>query len=250
MTRVTGLFRHPIKGVGREPLDTVTLTAGKTMPGDRVWAILLDRAKIDATHQGWAHCANFLRGAMVPSLVAVSARTGTDETLHLSHPALDDLSVDLNDPADAVRLLGWVGQLIPPTRSQPAVLLATPDRGMTDTKTPTVSIMSEASLRAMSQKAGHSFDAGRFRGNIWLNEGLAPWEEHEWIGRDITVGGTTLRVVGRIERCRSTTASAITGHEDFDTLHHLNSAWGHQDFGVHAEVVSGGALSVGDKVTV
>lgn len=249
MIRVTGLWRHPIKGVGREALDAVTLSAGRTMPGDRVWAIVHDAARIEADHTGWARCANFLRGASARRLMAVTARTEHVAVVTLSHPDRDDLTVDLSDPAGAAQLLDWVRPLIPAERAQPSRLLATPDRGVTDSEAPTVSIMSEATLRAMSDKAGHELDAGRFRGNIWLDGDLAPWEEHDWIGRDITMGGARLHILGRIERCKSITANSLTGREDFDALRHLNAVWGHQDFGLHAEVISDGDVAIGDEVT-
>ena len=42
--RVSALWRHPIKGHGVEPVEGVTLTAGATMPWDRVWAIAHEAA--------------------------------------------------------------------------------------------------------------------------------------------------------------------------------------------------------------
>ena len=39
------LWRHPIKGHGREALETVDLTEGRTMPWDRRWAVAHEAAK-------------------------------------------------------------------------------------------------------------------------------------------------------------------------------------------------------------
>jgi uncharacterized protein YcbX len=50
----------------------------------------------------------------------------------------------------------------------------------------------------------------------------------------------------RITRCKATTVSPATGRPDADTLGALESGWGHQDFGIYAEVIEGGRVAVGD----
>ena len=65
---VTDIWRHPLKSHGREALDSVTMIAGQTMPGDRVWAVAHDASKADGSQ--WAPCANFTRGAKAPQLMA------------------------------------------------------------------------------------------------------------------------------------------------------------------------------------
>ncbi len=75
MANVTNLWRHPIKGVGREQLETVSLTTGKTMPWDRHWAIAHTDAKVDLASPEWARCMNFARAARGYRLMAVSSQT-------------------------------------------------------------------------------------------------------------------------------------------------------------------------------
>ncbi|MGI9393180.1 MAG: hypothetical protein ACR2OY_00900 [Boseongicola sp.] len=48
-------------------------------------------------------------------------------------------------------------------------------------------------------------------------------------------------------RCKATMANPDTGRRDLDTLGLLDDL-GHQEFGVYAEVIEGGTLSVGDAV--
>ena len=54
----------------------------------------------------------------------------------------------------------------------------------------------------------------------------------------------------RITRCKATTVNPETGRIDADTLGALEAGWGHQDFGVYAEVISGGPVAVGDAVSL
>jgi uncharacterized protein YcbX len=84
----------------------------------------------------------------------------------------------------------------------------------------------------------------RWRGNIWL-DGLGPWQEFEWLGRDIRIGSALLRVRERTDRCPATTANPDTGQRDADTLGALRH-WGHMDFSVRAEVIEDGEIAIGD----
>ena len=71
---VTHLWRHPIKAHGAESVDRTVLTAGRTMPWDRVWAIGHEAAKPDSDADGWRPCVNFSRGAKSPELMAIGAQ--------------------------------------------------------------------------------------------------------------------------------------------------------------------------------
>ena len=39
LSRVAALYRYPVKGLSPEPLPTVALDVGQTLPGDRAFAI-------------------------------------------------------------------------------------------------------------------------------------------------------------------------------------------------------------------
>jgi hypothetical protein len=110
-------------------------------------------------------------------------------------------------------------------------------------------VLNLASLRVLSARLGRDLSMHRFRGNLWL-EGLAPWEEFDLIGRDITIGPVRLTVRQRITRCKATTANPETGRFDSDTLGALQDGYGHQDFGVYAEVTSDGRIETGMAVTL
>jgi len=58
-----------------------------------------------------------------------------------------------------------------------------------------------------------------------------------------------LRIRERTERCRATTANPKTGERDIEMLRILKG-WGHQDFGVYAEVIETGPVFIGDQVKV
>ena len=237
------IWRHPIKGIGAERLDAVTLAEGLPLPLDRAWAVL--EVGGDAT-DGWRSCRNFLRGAKGPSLMAVMARTeGT--LIHLSHPDLDDIAIDTN--GDPQALFDWLKPIYPENRQPAASFVTSPAIGMADSNYASISIVNHASRRALSQKVGKDLDPRRFRGNLWI-DGMAPWEEFDLIGKTLTIGDTRLEIIERNTRCRATEANPDTGKRDANTLRALEDGWGHQDFGVYAMVRHGGPITAGDTVTL
>jgi uncharacterized protein YcbX len=247
LATVGNLWRHPIKGHGVEAVPATVLAAGATMPWDRVWAIAHEAARVDPAAHAWAPCANFSRGAKSAALMAIRARV--DEaagTVTLNHPHRDPITVDPDRPDDAERLIAWVRPLADPGRARPAFVVRANGRGMTDSDFPSVSLLNRASLKALSARIGRPLAMERFRGNVWL-DGLAPWEEFDLVGRDLRVGAAILRVREPITRCKATTVDPATGVSDADTLGTLQAGWGHQDFGVYAEVIEGGRVGLGDS---
>ena len=242
---VTNIWRHPIKAHGREALQAVTLIAGRTMPWDRAWAVAHELSK--ATNDAWSPCAGFSRGSKAPNLMAINATLDeASETLSLTHPDRPDLTFHPDSEAD--KLVEWVAPLMPTDRAASARIVRVPSRGMTDSDFPSVTLCNLSSHRAVEEQIGHSLSIQRWRGNIWF-DGFAAWEEFDWMGKDIQIGGAILRPRERTDRCLATAANPTTGVRDADTLGALKH-WGHQDFSVRAEVIQGGDITIGDSVAL
>lgn len=240
------IVRHPIKSHGREDLASVLMTAGQGLPFDRHWAVAHDAAKLVA---GWNPCVNFARGAKAPGLMAISARLNEAAmTVTLTHPDKADLTFQPDSPDDLPRFLHWVQGLNPAGRAQPDRII-TGGVAMTDTDFPSVSLFGLASNRDLSSRMGQDLSPHRWRGNLWL-DGIAPWAEFDWVGRDVQIGNAVLHVQERIMRCKATSANPDTGQIDADALGALQGGYGHQEFGVYARVISGGLIGLGDPVTV
>ena len=245
--RLAHLCRHPIKSAGYEGLASVVLTPGQPLPWDRAWAVTHAGAGFDGAPDGWAAKLNFLRGWAEGRLMAVRATFDErSQTIELTHPDRPPLSARL--PDDGAAVVNWLRPLWPDTRPPLTGLVARRDGGaLTDVPDPWVSVLNLASLRDLERSMGRDLSIHRWRGNLWL-DGLAPWAEFDLIGREIAVGAVRLRIVEPITRCRATAANPDTGQTDCDTLGGLQTAQGHTDFGVYAEVIAGGTLRIGDEV--
>ncbi|OSP55167.1 MOSC domain-containing protein [Pseudoruegeria sp. SK021] len=243
---LAAIWRHPIKAHGSEALTEAALVSGEALPWDRVWAVAHEAAKV--TDGSWVPCANFSRGAKAPQLMAITARLN-DATgqITLTHPARPDLTFDPD--RDSQEFLEWVAPLMPADRAASVRIVRATGQAMTDSRFPSISITSLASLEALSERVGTPLAQTRFRGNLWL-AGLAPWQEFDLVGRTLEIGGARVDIRERIGRCLATTANPTTGERDADTLAALKSGWGHTDFGVYGVVTRGGTVRLNDPVRI
>lgn len=245
------IFRHPIKAIGREELASVTLEPGHALPWDRAFAVAHSRARPADLEQPWARCANYMRAATSPALMAVEARFDSDsKAIHLTHPDRPDLRVTLGTDEGHAALLEWLGPLWPVDSSDPMRVVHNPDHAQTDAPDPWLSLNNRASHQAVADLlSATDLSVHRWRGNLWL-DGLAPWAEFDWIGRDVQIGDAVLHVHEPITRCKATTANPATGQRDQNTLGALDHLTGAQDFGVYVSVKTGGTIAPGAKVVL
>lgn len=244
--RLAQIWRYPIKAHGAEPLQSVTLSPGQTMPWDRAWAVVHERSRADGSH--WANCGNFSRGANHPALMAITCQLdeGT-QTLRFSHPNRPDIS--LNPDSQSDDFISWLQPLLHPREKAPARIVRAQSRGMTDTDFASISLNNPASNAEVGEKLGQELSPLRWRGNLWF-DGLEPWQENEWLGKTLKIGAVRLEVIDPIGRCLATTANPKTGQRDVNTLAALKRHWGHTNFGVYAMVRQGGQITVGDELEV
>lgn len=246
MANVRALWRHPIKGHGREAMHSVELTEGQTIPWDRRWAVAHEMTQSDG--QNWAPCANYSRGSKVPGLMAIN--TTSDQaagTVTLTHPDRPDLTFDPD--GDPQAFLDWVRPIMPANRAQSVGLHRVPDRGMTDTDYASVSLINLASNDDLGAHMEAEISPLRWRCNIHF-DGVPAWEELSWTGKTLTLGTAQLRVKEPIVRCMATTANPATGQRDLDTLGALDQHWNHQYFGIYAVVTRSGRIALDDTVTL
>lgn len=118
-----------------------------------------------------------------------------------------------------------------------------------------VSIVSEASVAELARQGndGRPVDPRRFRMLVQVAGAERPHQEDEWLGREVRIGEAAIRVTRPDPRCVITTQDPDTGERDFPTLRVIREYRGlrdgrHLDFGVYAEVLTGGTVRVGDEV--
>ncbi|MEE9389556.1 MAG: MOSC domain-containing protein [Paracoccaceae bacterium] len=248
MAFLSQIWRHPIKAHGREEITHIKLSEGRDMPWDRRWAVAHELSKFDIENPGWVPCANFARGAKAPKLQAITAQIDLPkQKVTLSHPLLKDLTIDPDSDADSGAFIQWVMRISPPDRALPARLVRAPQRGMTDTDYPSISLINLTSHAALAQHIGQEISPLRWRGNLILG-GLEPWAELDWVGKRVRVGRAELEIREPITRCKMPNANTKTGAPDADILGGLNTGFGHHLMGVFGTVIKTGDIRQGDMV--
>lgn len=241
--KVTDIWRFPIKSHGSEALDAVILTKGQTLPYDRLWAVAHDQSDVDGSQ--WAPCQNFSRGSKASQLGAITAKLDEDsETITLSHPQREDLVI--HPDTEGAKLVEWAGGFIPENRAASARVVRGATCGFTDSDFPSITIGNLASHRAVEQKLGQKLSPLRWRCNLFVDGG-APWEEFDWMDKEVQLGEAVLHVCERTDRCLATHNNPETGERDANILATLDT-WGHRDFTVRAKVVRSGRVERGDEV--
>jgi uncharacterized protein YcbX len=116
-------------------------------------------------------------------------------------------------------------------------------------------LVSDGSMDALGAVLGvGDLDARRFRMLIELDGGEAH-EEDTWIGCQIGLGESILRISAPVPRCAMTTHDPETGLRDYDTLRAIKEYRGQVDgkdlmFGVYGEIERPGVIRLGDEVRV
>jgi MOSC domain-containing protein len=250
---ITRLSITPVKGLALHHPESIDLTT-EGVVGDRMFFLLDDKGKLQSCTRNpglYGLKANFdsrtrrlevARGDQVLVDGIIEPATAVDTDMWGVRTIASDV---VADPAWSSLFSDVVGQKVHLVQArgsaydvQPATLLGT------------------ASVAELARQAGLTgVDARRFRMLIEFTGG-DPHVEDSWDGRLLRVGGALLRGGGPVQRCAATTRNPETGSVDLHTLRLIMDYRGRQDsafglganFGVYADVVEPGTISVGDTL--
>jgi MOSC domain-containing protein len=253
--RIDGIYRYPIKGLSPQPLPRTCLTAGETVPSDRLYAIENGPSGFDPTAPIYFPKVAFLMLMRNERLAAL--RTDYDEASHtlVIHSEGGEVARgDLRTKEGRLTIETFFRRYMPKDlRGPPKVLSAQNPSGeahsFSDVPKKVVSIINLASVAAVETAAGAPVNPLRFRGNVYV-AGWPAWHEFDLVGADIAIGDSArLKVIKRIVRCAATDVDPNTGIRDLTIPRTLQQSFNHVDCGVYAEVIAGGDIAVGDEVS-
>jgi uncharacterized protein YcbX len=109
--------------------------------------------------------------------------------------------------------------------------------------------VNQATLDQLSSLSEKPVDVRRFRSNIVL-DGIAPWEEFNYIDQKFQLGEAHIYITARINRCVNIEINPETGERDLPLLSLLKDNFGHKQMGILATVVKSGYVQIGDCLTL
>ncbi|RJN32776.1 MOSC domain-containing protein [Nesterenkonia natronophila] len=228
---ITGIRRYPVKAMGGESLDIVTLDH-RGLLGDRWYAVMDQDGRLASGKDG----SRFRRFDAVFDYAAHTHGdsvwvVGPEGTWQVGQPELDD---------ELSRVFGV------PVEVKPEADVPHYDGGA-------VSLIGSATLEWMAQQWGINADPRRLRANLVL-ETQEPFVEETWVGQELEIDtplGPNVRLVveRRIPRCRTVDLDQDGASAEGRMLKLLGR---HRELcaAVYARVAGPGTISEGDSVWV
>ena len=247
MAQVVSIYRYPVKGLSAEALSRAQLEAEKPFPHDRVFALARPSAPIDTINPQWAKKGLFAMLMLDEGLARVTTELDLSDlrlTVRRKGQVAISGRLDLEDDRRALEAFFWT---LLPNFPGPPVLLRSRGGHFMDKPDNVISLINLATVRALEELWRTPIDPLRFRANLYI-DGARPWEEFDWVGRDIQIGGVTFSVDRKNGRCGATNVNPVTGQRDLDIPGSLRAAFGHKNLGVYLIARESGAVAIGDAV--
>jgi uncharacterized protein YcbX len=255
MPEISRLRIYPIKSLrGFDVSTSVVETRG--FQHDRRW-MLVDEQGLFLTARKDARMLLF--------------STAIDETLTVTAPIGDTISIDLDEFGPPIKVQVWSAVVKAATVSNQAdewfsdhlgkacrLVRVTPTMVRSTGRTSgqvgfadamPILVAGESSLTDLCSRSGKTFEMERFRPNLII-KGSAPFAEDEW--KTISTAEVCLRATKRCGRCLVTTLDPVTGQggtEPLATLATFRRFGNNVCFGMYFAPDRIGSMSVGEPIT-
>jgi uncharacterized protein len=247
---ITGLYRYPVKGLTPEPLQSVGLSPGQTLPSDRRYAIENGASGFDPAAPAWLSKIHFLMLQRDEWLAALQAHFDDGSTtLTLRESGTVVAAGNLETAEGRAAIERYFAERHTARIKGPPKVLTCPGHSFSDVAKKVVSIINLSSLSAIEGLVGSPVHPLRFRANVYVR-GWPAWHEADLLGETLAIGPTRLKVVKRIVRCPAVNVDPEFAVRDMEIPNTLMRRLGHNECGIYAEVIEGGEIAVGDKVAV
>ncbi|WP_425956825.1 MOSC domain-containing protein [Xylanimonas sp. McL0601] len=223
--QVAGVRRYPVKAMGGEALDAVALDV-RGVVGDRWFAVVDDDGHIASGK----NTRRFRRRDAVFGYAASTDADGVFVTGDAGRWRVGDTALD----AELSSSFGLQVRVLP-------------EAGVSHFDDGAVSLVGTATLRWCEERWGIDADPRRLRANLVI-ETDEPFVEETWMGSSVAVGSAELRVVQRVERCRTIDLAQDGASGRGRWLKPL-AAERDMQVAVYADVVVPGVVGVGDGVS-
>lgn len=247
MARIASLYRYPVKGFSPEALDATELRSRHRFDDDRIYAVENGPSGFDPAAPAYKPKAKFL--CLMKNARLAELCTRFDSASHvwsIEHRG-ETFAADLSSEAGRAATEAFLTEFMGEERRGPLKVLSAPGHAFTDVGKPYISFINLASVAAVAELVGQPVDPLRFRANINL-DGMAAWDELDWVGREATIGAARIRFAKRTQRCAATNVNLVTAECDLDIPGTLLRNLDHMDCGIYADVVEGGWIALGDSL--
>jgi uncharacterized protein YcbX len=245
---VEEIYRYPVKGLSPDPLQSVDVLPGETLPADRKYAVENGPSGFEPDAPSWFPKIKFLCWMKNPKLARLQASFDEAAGTVTIMGGDGTITADLDGEAGRAAIEAYLADYMAEEQRGPLKVLSTPGHSFSDVPNRVVSFINLESAADLGRILGTAVDPIRFRGNVHLS-GLQAWEEATWVGRRFQVGDRAVFMVRKtIQRCLATHVDPALGVRDLDIMGTIRANRGDMDCGIYAEVVTAGTMRPGDRV--
>lgn len=247
---ITELYRYPIKGLSPEALTQAALQPGKTVSGDRSYAIENSPIGFDPSAPKFFPKFNFLMLMKNERLAALRTHfDDANQTLSINDGGRIVAAGNLATEEGRAAIETFFAENFSAELRGPPKILSSPGYSFSDLAAPVISIINLASVASLEGVIGRPVHPLRFRGNLHVT-GWDAWHERGLIGKELRIGAARLKVIDEIVRCAATNVDPVTAERDMEIPKTLMRHFDHNFCGIYAEVTAGGQIAPGDRIEV
>lgn len=249
---VAEIWRYPVKGLAGERLQQVAVTAGRTLPQDRRFAIAHGDSGITAEAPRWELKTSFHMLMHGKDERLAELTPSFDEAgglLTIRRNGTDLVSAKAGEAAGRAQIDAFFADFLGGSAHGTPRFVEGKGFYFGNIEAPVISLINLASVRDLTGPAGSEVDRRRFRANFYV-EGLEPWVERGWVGKTLRLGQVRFRVVDETIRCGATTVNPANAARDLNVPKLLERAYGHMFCGVYLDALDSDEIAVGAALAV
>ena len=251
MIKIENLFYSPVKSISFEESESLNVLTDRGIESDRIFAFVqnLDSNSIKNLIEDpkSRKLNNFLTLKNSPELNQYNFTYAKNKLILKKK---DEIIISINpfSKNEKKLLCDKINQII--LKDKKLDLLMDEKNPFFDTMpNSSISLINKKSISDFSNKISTNIEIERFRANIYI-DGLAAWEERDWVGKTININNINFFVSDEISRCSATNLKPSTDIVTINLPNQLKKTYDHINMGLYVVPQQNGVISKGDKIII
>ena len=251
MIKIENLFYSPVKSISFEESESLNVLTDRGIESDRIFAFVqnLDSNSIKNLIEDpkSRKLNNFLTLKNSPELNQYNFTYAKNKLILKKK---DEIIITINpfSKNEKKLLCDKINQII--LKDKKLDLLMDEKNPFFDTMpNNSISLINKKSISDFSNKISTNIEIERFRANIYI-DGIAAWEERDWIGKTININNINFFVSDEISRCSATNLKPSSDIVTINLPNQLKKTYDHINMGLYIVPQQNGVISKEDKIII
>jgi len=251
LIKIENLFYSPVKSISFEESESLNVLTDRGIESDRIFAFVqnLDSNSIKNLIEDpkSRKLNNFLTLKNSPELNQYNFTYAKNKLILKKK---DEIIITINpfSKNEKKLLCDKINQII--LKDKKLDLLMDEKNPFFDTMpNNSISLINKKSISDFSNKISTNIEIERFRANIYI-DGIAAWEERDWIGKTININNINFFVSDEISRCSATNLKPSTDIVTINLPNQLKKTYDHINMGLYIVPQQNGVISKEDKIII